>query len=75
MKSTRNEPIEESVAGSVDRHTPLGLTDADVSHMYRTMLLARAFDERASILFAQGKIPFTVTGHGHEAARWARPGA
>lgn len=69
MKSTRNEPIEESVAGSVDRHSPLGLTDADVLHMYRTMLLARAFDDRASILFTQGKIPFTVTGHGHEAAQ------
>lgn len=69
MKSTMEEPIDEGVAVGVDRHTSLGLTGADVIDMYRTMLLARAFDDRTSILFTQGKIPFTVTGHGHEAAQ------
>ncbi len=37
--------------------------------MYRTMVTARAFDERTSILVRQGKIPFTVSGHGHEGAQ------
>ncbi|NLN28248.1 MAG: thiamine pyrophosphate-dependent dehydrogenase E1 component subunit alpha [Firmicutes bacterium] len=37
--------------------------------MYRTMVLARALDERANILYRQGKIAFTVTGIGHEGAQ------
>ena len=79
MKGTSEEPIKERIAVSDNRHTKLGLTDADLMEIYRTMLVARAFDERTSILFTQGKIPFTVSGQGHEAAQVAaakclRPG-
>lgn len=54
-----------------DRHLELGLDIDDLLSMYRTMLLARAFDERTWILVRQGKIPFTVAGHGHEGAQVA----
>lgn len=51
------------------RHEALGLTADDLLEMFRLMLAARAFDERAMILERQGKIPFTVTGVGHEGAQ------
>lgn len=51
------------------RHEQLGLNDDDVLNMYRTMLRARAFDERTSILVRQGKMAFTVSGQGHEGAQ------
>lgn len=51
------------------RHEALNLTVEDLHAMYRTMLLARACDERANILYRQGKIAFTVTGIGHEGAQ------
>lgn len=50
-------------------HIALELSDGDVLAMYRTMVLARALDERANILYRQGKIAFTVTGIGHEGAQ------
>ena len=46
-----------------------GLSDEQALRMYETMVLARAFDDRTSILVRQGKIPFTVAGHGHEGAQ------
>lgn len=54
---------------STIRHRALGLSDEQVLRMYERMVLARAFDQRASILVRQGKIPFTVAGHGHEGAQ------
>lgn len=51
------------------RHEALGLTADDLMAMYRHMLAARAFDERTMILERQGKIPFTITGVGHEGAQ------
>jgi len=71
VKSATGEPLEKRAAVDDRRHRQLGLSDDDVLEMYRTMLVARAFDERTSILFTQGKIPFTVTGHGHEGAQVA----
>lgn len=61
------------------RHQELDLSDDDVRRMYRLLLMARAVDERASVLVRQGKVSFTVGGQGHEAAQvgaaWAlRPG-
>ena len=56
---------------STPRHEALGLTPADLYEMFRTMLIARAFDERTWILVRQGRIPFTVGGHGHEGAQVA----
>src|SRR5690625_2092022 len=51
------------------RHEQLGLSDENVLNMYKTMVQARALDERTSILVRQGRIPFTVAGHGQEGAQ------
>ena len=71
MNRTTGEPLKKQAALGERIHTRLGLSDDDLLQMYRTMVTARAFDERAFILFTQGKIPFTVTGHGHEGAQVA----
>lgn len=49
-------------------HVALDLNADDLHKIFRTMVLARACDERANILYRQGKIAFTVTGIGHEGA-------
>jgi 2-oxoisovalerate dehydrogenase E1 component alpha subunit len=53
------------------RHVELGLTDDDVLDMYRTMLLARAVDERMWLMQRAGKIAFIISGQGHEGAQVA----
>lgn len=67
MESAHDAEVHVKV--QTKRHLDLGLTDQDVLEMYKTMVLARAFDERTSIMVRQGKIHFTVSGHGHEAAQ------
>jgi 2-oxoisovalerate dehydrogenase E1 component alpha subunit len=47
----------------------LGLTDADLLEMYRYVALARAVDERMWILNRAGRIPFVISGQGHEGAQ------
>ena len=47
----------------------VGLTDADLLGMYRTVALARAVDERMWILNRAGRIPFVISGQGHEGAQ------
>jgi 2-oxoisovalerate dehydrogenase E1 component alpha subunit len=47
---------------------PLGLDDAALVAIYRTMLLARALDERIWLLNRTGKAPFAIPSRGHEAA-------
>jgi 2-oxoisovalerate dehydrogenase E1 component subunit alpha len=47
----------------------VGLTDADLLAMYRTVALARAVDERMWILNRAGRIPFVISGQGHEGAQ------
>lgn len=52
-------------AGSVQqnlRHTELGLTDERAVSMYKTMMLARRFDERGQLLQRAGKVNFHVSG-------------
>jgi len=46
-----------------------GLTDADLVEMYRYVALARAIDERMWILNRAGRIPFVISGQGHEGAQ------
>ncbi|HEX5147679.1 MAG TPA: thiamine pyrophosphate-dependent dehydrogenase E1 component subunit alpha [Candidatus Limnocylindrales bacterium] len=46
-----------------------GLTDADLVEMYRFVALARAVDERMWILNRAGRIPFVISGQGHEGAQ------
>ena len=47
----------------------LGLSDADLVEMYRYVALARAVDERMWILNRAGRIPFVISGQGHEGAQ------
>jgi 2-oxoisovalerate dehydrogenase E1 component alpha subunit len=47
----------------------LGLTEADLIEMYRLVALARAVDERMWILNRAGRIPFVISGQGHEGAQ------
>jgi 2-oxoisovalerate dehydrogenase E1 component subunit alpha len=47
----------------------LGLSDADLIEMYRLVALSRALDERMWILNRAGRIPFVISGQGHEGAQ------
>jgi 2-oxoisovalerate dehydrogenase E1 component alpha subunit len=47
----------------------LGLSRDDLLEMYRLVALARAIDERMWILNRAGKIPFVISGQGHEGAQ------
>ena len=47
----------------------LGLSDAELIEMYRAVALARAVDERMWILNRAGRIPFVISGQGHEGAQ------
>ncbi len=46
-----------------------GLTRDDLLEMYRLIVVARAVDERMWILNRAGKIPFVISGQGHEGAQ------
>ena len=50
-------------------HIDLGLKDADLLRMYRTMVLARRIDDRMWALNRQGRAPFVVSASGHEATQ------
>ena len=54
---------DTSLAASV------GLKDEDLVAMYRLVALARALDERMWILNRAGRIPFVISGQGHEGAQ------
>jgi 2-oxoisovalerate dehydrogenase E1 component alpha subunit len=60
-----------AVTGRRDSHpgADLGLSDADLIEMYRYVALARAVDERMWILNRAGRIPFVISGQGHEGAQ------
>jgi len=47
----------------------LGLTDDQLIEMYRLVALARALDERMWVLNRAGRIPFVISGQGHEGAQ------
>lgn len=47
----------------------LGLDDEQLIAMYREVALARAVDERMWILNRAGRIPFVISGQGHEGAQ------
>ncbi|HEX6971293.1 MAG TPA: thiamine pyrophosphate-dependent dehydrogenase E1 component subunit alpha, partial [Limnochordia bacterium] len=55
--------------GRLARHEALGLDASALVRMFELILIARAFDDRTSILVRQGKIPFTVACTGQEAAQ------
>ena len=47
----------------------LRLSDTDLVEMYRLVALSRALDERMWILNRAGRIPFVISGQGHEGAQ------
>jgi 2-oxoisovalerate dehydrogenase E1 component alpha subunit len=47
----------------------VGLSDADLIEMYRLVALTRALDERMWVLNRAGRIPFVISGQGHEGAQ------
>ena len=47
----------------------LGLSRDDLLDMYRLMVVARLVDERMWVLNRAGKIPFVISGQGHEGAQ------
>jgi 2-oxoisovalerate dehydrogenase E1 component alpha subunit len=47
----------------------VGLDDEQLLAMYRMVALARAVDERMWILNRAGRIPFVISGQGHEGAQ------
>lgn len=49
----------------------VGLSDADLLEMYRMMLTTRLLDERMWVLNRAGKVPFVISGQGHEGAQVA----
>jgi 2-oxoisovalerate dehydrogenase E1 component alpha subunit len=55
--------------GTSDLAATVGLTDADLVAMYRTVALARAIDERMWILNRAGRLSFVISGQGHEGAQ------
>jgi 2-oxoisovalerate dehydrogenase E1 component alpha subunit len=56
-------------AAAPDLGGSLGLTDDDLLEMYRLVALARAVDERMWVLNRAGRIPFVISGQGHEGAQ------
>ena len=60
-----------TVTSGNDSHlgASLGLSDADLIEMYRLVALARAVDERMWVLNRAGRIPFVISGQGHEGAQ------
>src|SRR5215213_11593470 len=67
MAATRtpSKAAESATALGAD----LGLSRDDLLEMYRLMVVTRAVDERMWILNRAGKIPFVISGQGHEGAQ------
>jgi 2-oxoisovalerate dehydrogenase E1 component alpha subunit len=55
--------------GASELAQSVGLTDADLVAMYRLVALARGVDERMWVLNRAGRIPFVISGQGHEGAQ------
>lgn len=64
---TAGEAPDDRAAGELA--ASVGLADADLVAMYRTIALARALDERMWILNRSGRLPFVISGQGHEGAQ------
>jgi len=65
MATTEPKGTVSELAASV------GLTDDDLIGMYRVIATARAVDERMWVLNRAGRIPFVISGQGHEGAQAA----
>jgi len=62
-------PEHEASAEAADDPRSRGLSDADLRALYRTMVMARAVDQKLWNLSRTRKIPFMIPGQGQEAAQ------
>ena len=67
-RSDRPAPAKRAAAKPI-LGADLGLTADDLLEMYRLVALARAVDERMWVLNRAGRIPFVISGQGHEGAQ------
>ncbi len=67
MAVTRSEPASSAPRPALG--ADLGLSTDDLLEMYRLVTLARAVDERMWVLNRAGRIPFVISGQGHEGAQ------
>jgi 2-oxoisovalerate dehydrogenase E1 component alpha subunit len=58
-----------SASGRVSKLNTHGLSAPQLVELYQKMVLSRAIDDRLWVLNRQGKVPFIVSGQGHEAAQ------
>src|SRR3954451_9361786 len=68
-RSTSDRSMAVTKATDSSLATSVGLTDDDLIAMYRLVALARALDERMWVLNRAGRIPFVISGQGHEGAQ------
>jgi 2-oxoisovalerate dehydrogenase E1 component alpha subunit len=66
MAQERTSTGARARAAGLDAH---GLSAPQLIELYYKMALSRAIDERLWVLNRQGKVPFIVSGQGHEAAQ------
>ncbi len=66
---TKSDAAGAAGASSGEFGADLGLSRDDLIEMYRLMAITRAVDERMWILNRAGKIPFVISGQGHEGAQ------
>jgi 2-oxoisovalerate dehydrogenase E1 component alpha subunit len=70
MATTREPETRVAQAPAPDRlGAELGLSDEQLIEMYTLVAMARAIDERMWILNRAGKVPFVISGQGHEGAQ------
>ena len=71
MATTRDAPAPRAAAKAErsELGQDLGLRPDQLVEMYRLVALARATDERMWILNRAGKVPFVISGQGHEGAQ------
>lgn len=67
MATTR--PREPQTSAAADLGAEIGLSADQLLEMYRLIALTRAVDERMWVLNRAGKVPFVISGQGHEGAQ------
>jgi 2-oxoisovalerate dehydrogenase E1 component alpha subunit len=63
---TQEQTSENASFRPLETH---GLSEPRLVELYYKMVLSRAIDDRLWVLNRQGKVPFIVSGQGHEAAQ------
>ena len=68
MATTKEAPAPATAASAVFGED-VGLSGEQLREMYTLMALTRALDERMWVLNRAGKVPFVISGQGHEGAQ------